>query len=546
MSGNKVCYVCCFWLGNRRCSTKTYDLDKTSYLKSQIQTLFSFHHNLEKIIFVFNLEEEHKEIFERMKEIIPNFIGNSEVEIIVRKNIGLSYGAWSHAFGLYKEKYDYYIFNEDDYFISQNDFDSYLVNKFESKIKCGYLCLLATNPSPNNTQLPVHAGNSIGISSSKVLNQVWEKYGCLPHHDEEIPDQEERYNISGHKGQISQTNSIFNLGYNIFDIRGDYSTAHDMGPSNNDVDYNHVLEIYFHWHGSKYLFTPAVHYFNESYFYVNILDPQYQPKKTCYVVNMYFGNRRRTIEEYDKDRLCFLRKQIETLEKYNHNLDRIIFSINVDPDHYVYINECLRIIPQKIQNSNVELYLRKNEGLSYGAFSEHFSRLREEYDYFIFNEDDYFLVENNWDEYLIRKYNSLPDSGYLCAIQRCEDLWNDNKIHAGHSFGIASRESLDLVWKEYGCLPHSSKTNNYETQEYIQREFGYSFVKVGKRVYDIREEYRVAFAQTEKSNEDIWRWFWWNEKDLIIPAVMAFDKPYTWFESFDGPCVRRTNLEKYI
>ena len=91
-------------------------------------------------------------------------------------------------------------------------------------------------------------------------------------------------------------------------------------------------------------------------------------------------------------------------------------------------------------------------------FLNHLKQNRDEYDYFIFNEDDYFVVENNWDEYLIRKYHTLPDTGYLCPIQRDEDEWNDYKPHAGHSFGIASTKSLNKVWDKYGKLPHSLET----------------------------------------------------------------------------------------
>jgi hypothetical protein len=263
-------------------------------------------------------------------------------------------------------------------------------------------------------------------------------------------------------------------------------------------------------------------------------------------VNLYFGDRRRTIEEYQNDRLCFLKKQIETLSKYYNNLDKIVFSINFSNDQLNYVNQALKLIPKKIQNADVDVFLRENKGLSYGAFSDNFKRLREEYDYFVFNEDDYFLVENNWDEYLIRKYNQLPDSGYLCAIQRDEDFWNEEKIHAGHCFGIASTESLNKVWEEYGCLPNSNDSNDYDLQEKVQHEFGYAFIKIGRRVYDIREEYRVAFAMTGADTTEIWRWFWWNEKDLIIPARLAYDHiGYSWYECYDGPCIRKTNLEKY-
>ena len=35
---------------------------------------------------------------------------------------------------------------------------------------------------------------------------------------------------------------------------------------------------------------------------------------SCYIINFYLGDRRKTIEEYNiNDRLCFLKEQIETL-----------------------------------------------------------------------------------------------------------------------------------------------------------------------------------------------------------------------------------------
>ena len=178
----------------------------------------------------------------------------------------------------------------------------------------------------------------------------------------------------------------------------------------------------------------------------------------------------------------YIQKCIESILRqniYNDDYEVIIID-DGSPDNSVKIVENLL---KKI--NNIIIYKQQNKGLSYGSFSDNFERLRNEFDYFIFNEDDYFLVENKWDEYLIRKYNQLPLSGYLCAMQRDEDHWNDNKIHAGHCFGIASKDSLDKVWEEYGCLPNSKDSNDYDVQEKVQHEFGYSFIKVGLRVYDI-------------------------------------------------------------
>lgn len=552
MSGNNVCYICCVYFGDRRCSVKEYQEDRLSYIREHVKSLQEVLHDLDRIVFVFNLEEDHFSLFEEAKKIIPRRIQGSRVEVIGRENFGMSYGAWSEVFEKYRNVHDYFIFNEDDYFFIQDNFDSHLVNKFNSYNNIGYLCGVVMNPAPG-TSWVTHAGNSIGISSRKVLNELYEKFGCLPHGKKKLNEYnfqefslDDRYGEEEQVGQVSQTYEIFNLGYNLYDIREDYSVPHDMGPhlKHRVPEFDHFVDNFFHWNTSP-LFIPAPIRFNHPVYYVNIVDQQYQKKKTCYIVNFYFGPRRKTIEEYYQDRLCFLKKQIETLNVYSHNLDRIVFNINVDPEHYPIVNESLRIIPNSIGRAEVEVFIRENKGLSYGSFSDHFDRLRDFYDYFIFNEDDYFLVQNNWDEYLIRKYNSLPDSGYLCAIQRDEDEWNQNRSHAGHCFGIASKEALNAVWKEYGCLPHSNESNDYDLQQIVQQEFGYSFFKVGLRVYDIREEYRVAFALNDNESPDIWRWFWWKEKDLIVPAILAFDKPYTWWESWDGPCIRRTNLEKY-
>lgn len=545
MIGNRTCYVCCVYLGDRRCAVKQYDEDRLSYVKEHVKSLQETLHNLARIVFVFNLEEEHHGLYEQAKSLIPRRIQGAEVELIERENIGMSYGAWSDAYEKYQGEYDYYIFNEDDYFFVEDHFDRYLVDKFNSFQNIGYLCGMAMNPSPGVPWV-THAGNSIGISSSKVLKKVHEKFGCLPHQRQPHQDLEERYGINEQKGQVAQTHEIFKMGYNIYDIREDYCVPHDTGPylKWKFPEYDHFIDNYFHWN-NRNLFIPAPLRFNHSVFFINIMDQQYQRKRSCLAVNFYFGERRRTIEEYVIDRLTFLRKQVETLEHYHHNLDKIVFNFNVEPEHYEYVNEAMKIVPKKLQNTPVEVHLRKNVGLSYGAFSDTFYRLRSEYDYFIFNEDDYFLVENNWDEYLIRKYNSLPNTGYLCAIQRDEAPWKGDRIHAGHSFGIASTSSLNAVWDLYNCLPHFDGSNDYDSQEEAQREFGYSFVKAGLRVYDIREDYRVAIARTEEGTEDVWRWFWWNEKDLVVPAILAYGKYHTWYESFDGPCVRRTNLEKY-
>jgi hypothetical protein len=257
-------------------------------------------------------------------------------------------------------------------------------------------------------------------------------------------------------------------------------------------------------------------------------------------VNFYFGNRRIPINEYREDPLCFLRKQIELLNDVFHNLKKIVFTINIETDHYKILSSALKIIPKRIKNTEVDVLIRRNSGLSCGAFSDAFETYRNTYDYFIFNEDDYFPIEKNWDEYLIRKYNSLPDSGYLSAVVNERKESNKIRKYAGHCFGVSSTKNLNRVFEKYGKLPHPSETNNYSVQEEDQIQFTYSFEEMGLKNYDIREEYRFSFYNYSPG-EDIWRFFWWNEKDLVVPALIQFGYPYTWYQSFDESLSRRNN-----
>jgi hypothetical protein len=540
----KVCYFCCCYLGDRRAPVKYYLEDKTVYVKEQVKSLQEFNHSLDKIVFVFNLDPEHIETFELVKKEIPKLIQKTEVEIIVRENYGMSYAAFNEVYEKYRTEFDYYIFNEDDYYFNVHNFDEYLVNKFNSYKNIGYLAGLAVNPAWGYQHSETHAGNSVGITSSKILEELYQKFGCLPHSKKRKEDDPIYYKSNEWDGQIAQTHEIFKMGYNVFDIREDYACPHDMGfkLKKEKPEFEHFVDYFFHWNPP--LILPAPLRFNLPTWQIYIIDPQFQKKRSCLITTFYFGDRRRTVSEFYDDRLLFVKKQIETLEKYHHNLDKIVFSFNVEVEHYKYVNEALSLIPQKIQNTPVEIIIRENKGFSYSAFSDAFEKNRDNFDYFVFNEDDYFLVQNNWDEYLIRKYNSLPNTGYLCPMAREAAKWNNFKTHAGHSFGIASTSSLNKIRDVFGGLPCSDSLS-YEEQQEIQIEFTNSFIQVDLKVYDIREEYRVQFAQTAEHDDDVWRLFWWNDQDLIIPAIILLNKPHSYWVSYDGPFHKKTNLEIY-
>lgn len=233
----------------------------------------------------------------------------------------------------------------------------------------------------------------------------------------------------------------------------------------------------------------------------------------CYIISLFFGNRRNTnIPFYNTNKLCFLEKHIELLSNLNHNLKKIIFNINLEDGDYENANKALTIIPKKIQNSDVEVRFRKNIGMSYGAWSDCFLENKDKYDYFIFNEDDYFFVIDNFDKILVNKFKDKGDAGYLCGIV----IENNNigqPLHAAHSTGISSNEVLSKVVEKYGELPHS-KSNDYGNVE-INSQVRQTnvMIEMGYRLYDLGDEFKINFDYTG----NIKQFFSQNDKIILEP-----------------------------
>lgn len=241
----------------------------------------------------------------------------------------------------------------------------------------------------------------------------------------------------------------------------------------------------------------------------NYIEMEYFKNRTCYIINFWLGNRRYECPKYKDDRLFYLKEQIKNLTKFDHNLSKIVFNFNFTEEYYQFVTDIFRIIPNKIQNSEVEVNFRKNYGMSYGAFSDVYSKNIDKYDYFIFNEDDYSFIVNNWDNYLITKFNTLDNCGYFCMIK-----FDTPKPHAAHSTGISSNIILKKVYDNHGELPHSKSTDDYQLNEiYGQIEQTNSILELGYNIFDVKDEYKVRFNQV--GNLIIYHSE--NENELLIP-----------------------------
>ena len=259
--------------------------------------------------------------------------------------------------------------------------------------------------------------------------------------------------------------------------------------------------------------------------------------KSCLIVPYYLGERRNVPDKYNRDRLVFLKEQIEFLKNVKHNLDKIVFTFNLKPEHSSILEEYKDKIPKKIQGADVEIVLRENKGLSYAACTEYITQNIDEYDYFLFTEDDCLFVAEEFDRNLIELFNKYDNCGFLGAIVRDPAPWNNFKKHAGHGTGIMSKESVKKVYEDFLELSYGF-TNDYKSGEEAQIKFTNCFIERGMELYDVRSKYRIPFSTVEP-NLDIIYFFPYNTEDLVIPSEIH-NENFVWtnadlkeFERYD-------------
>lgn len=197
----KINYVAAFYFGERRGDQwvdRTQSLGSIDCLKTHVRSLIDLKHNLSRITFVVNgdIPEEYDFIVKPLKE-------KYDFETLQRENIGISYGAYSHAVSKNIKDFDFFIFTEDDWIFCEDNFDRYFVEKFNEKEKTSMVCLVSSrNLTGRYRSLELdHAAVSIYGTSKQVLEMIVRDYHTLP------------FSIHGYQnGQVFQTSIFFNYG----------------------------------------------------------------------------------------------------------------------------------------------------------------------------------------------------------------------------------------------------------------------------------------------------------------------------------------------
>lgn len=117
--------------------------------------------------------------------------------------------------------------------------------------------------------------------------------------------------------------------------------------------------------------------------------------KTCLIVAFYFGKRDKNVTIHS---LTDIQKRF--LKKYKHNLARIVFAIAEDNRKTVTIEE----------KDGITYFYKPNRGLSFGSWHTVVSHYKDMYSHYIFGEDDYVFVKDNFDQILLDQYKKKQTS----------------------------------------------------------------------------------------------------------------------------------------
>jgi len=148
----------------------------------------------------------------------------------------------------------------------------------------------------------------------------------------------------------------------------------------------------------------------------------------------------------------------------------------------------------KLPYGQIRVIHRENIGLSYGSFNHAFSLLQDEYQYFLFTEDDVIITGKNYSKLGIEAFNSHQNCGFVgyIGINTAYGSYSfDDAYHIHGATGLTTSSVLKHVIRENGSLAHSSSPLQQDRPTIVESEIaftnqiyklGYNLVEIDRRV----------------------------------------------------------------
>ncbi len=204
------------------------------------------------------------------------------------------------------------------------------------------------------------------------------------------------------------------------------------------------------------------------------------------------------------DTIKLLNYQINMENKYSPGINRDIIIVNSDVGSKEGNEFIEKLNNRVIKGGKLFSFTRKNVGLSYGAYSDAFLKFRENYDFFLFIEDDLITAKNNYLKIGYEKWSQTDNCGFVAyyGLSKVKKSWwkkaglnKKNAISAYSGCGLSSTKVLNKIVEQYGCLPHNSKSINHE-DSIVFGELGFSrsIIDLGFQLTELKKEILVMPA----------------------------------------------------
>jgi hypothetical protein len=218
-------------------------------LKYQIEMESKFKPGIDRDIIIVNSDIGNAEGNNFLSQINHLEIINGKVISFNRRNIGMSYGGFNDAFIKFKNKYDFFLFLEDDLITAKNNYLRIGLDKWRSTPNCGFVAYIGLSKVAKYWWKKADLKKNIDIAysgcvlaSSKVLNEIIKKNGRLPY-----------YNGNDHKnsiarGEIQFSKCFSDLGYSLAELKNEILIipAYDLMRNINYRKYPNFSEKIFH------------------------------------------------------------------------------------------------------------------------------------------------------------------------------------------------------------------------------------------------------------------------------------------------------------
>ena len=144
------------------------------------------------------------------------------IRILHRENWGRSFGAYNEAYQKFRNDYEYWIFTEDDILINGDNYFKIARDTYNRNATTGFVAFqgVTNDGLDGETGDHVkHAHSGAGLTHIRILNELNEKFGKLPHQDR---TQSQTYDDNIRYGEIAFTNEIFKLGYELVTVESEH------------------------------------------------------------------------------------------------------------------------------------------------------------------------------------------------------------------------------------------------------------------------------------------------------------------------------------